>query len=132
MLVALIAQWLERELRRRRSWVQSTPHQTERVRGQSTQSLWRITCPPPEQTPRTCRKDPLGQKRKENDDSDMLLFTSFHANSTSNNDNDNDNDNSTNKTNKKEIIRLVLVMMITICYFLQVTYRYVTCYKFPR
>ena len=34
---------------RRRSWVQSSPHQTERVRGQTTQSLWRITCPPPEQ-----------------------------------------------------------------------------------
>ena len=34
---------------------------TERVRGQSTQSLWRITCPPPEQTPSTCREDPLGQ-----------------------------------------------------------------------
>ena len=63
-IVALIAQWLERELRRRRSWVQSSPHQTERVRGQSTQSLWRITCPPPEQTPRTCREDPLGQKKK--------------------------------------------------------------------
>ena len=31
------------------SWVQSSPHQTERVRGQSIQSLWRITCPPPEQ-----------------------------------------------------------------------------------
>ena len=55
-IVALIAQWLERELRRRRSWVQSSPHQTERLRGQSTQSLWRITCPPPEQTPRTCWK----------------------------------------------------------------------------
>ena len=26
-----------------------SPHQTERVRGQTTQSLWRITCPPPEQ-----------------------------------------------------------------------------------
>ena len=63
-VVALIAQWLERELRRRRSWVQSSPHQTERVRGQSTQSLWRITCPPPEQTPSTCRKDPLGQKKE--------------------------------------------------------------------
>ena len=63
-IVALIAQWLERELRRRRSWVQSSPHQTERVRDQSTQSLWRISCPPPEQTPRTCREDPLGQKEK--------------------------------------------------------------------
>ena len=40
------------------------PHQTERVRGQSTQSLWRITCPPPEQTPSTCREDPLGQKKR--------------------------------------------------------------------
>ena len=63
-LVALIAQWLERELRRRRSWVQSSPHQTERVRGQSTQSLWRITCPPPEQTRRTCWKT-LWVKKKE-------------------------------------------------------------------
>ena len=33
-------------------------------RGQTTQSLWRITCPPPEQTPRTCREDPLGQKKR--------------------------------------------------------------------
>ena len=32
-------------------WVQSSPHQTERVRGQTIQSLWMITCPPPEQTP---------------------------------------------------------------------------------
>ena len=46
------------------SWVQSSPHQTERVRGQTIQSLWRITCPPPEQTPRTCREDPLGQTKK--------------------------------------------------------------------
>ena len=43
-----------------------SPHQTGRVRGQTTQSLWRITCPPPEQTPRTCREDPLGQQKKKN------------------------------------------------------------------
>ena len=49
---------------RRRSRVQSSPRQTGRVRGQTTQSLWRITCPPPEQTPRTCREDPLGQKKR--------------------------------------------------------------------
>ena len=47
--VALIAQWLERELRRRRSWVQVLPCASGWVRGQSTQSLWRIPCPPPEQ-----------------------------------------------------------------------------------
>jgi len=66
--VALIAQWLERELRWRRPWVQVLPCASEWVRGQSTQSLWRIPCPPPEQTPRTCREDPLGlnQKRKKN------------------------------------------------------------------
>ena len=31
------------------------------LRGQTIQSLWRITCPPPEQTPGTCREDSLGQ-----------------------------------------------------------------------
>ena len=39
-------------------------YKAEWVRGQSTQSLWRITCPPPEQTPSTCREDPLGQTKK--------------------------------------------------------------------
>ena len=38
-------------LRRRRSWVQSSPQQTERVTGQTIQRLWRIPCPPPEQIP---------------------------------------------------------------------------------
>ena len=64
--VALIAQWLERELRRRRSWVQVLPCVTERVRSQSTQSLWRITCPPPEQTPSTCWKTHWVKKKEEN------------------------------------------------------------------
>ena len=26
--------------------------------------IYAITCPPPEQTPSTCREDPLGQKKK--------------------------------------------------------------------
>ena len=30
-------------------WVQVLPCASEWVRGQSTQSLWRIPCPPPEQ-----------------------------------------------------------------------------------
>ena len=47
--VALLAQWLERELRWRRPWVQVLPCASEWVRGHSTQSLWRIPCPPPEQ-----------------------------------------------------------------------------------
>ena len=35
-----------------------------------------ITCPPPEQTPRTCREDPLGQKEKKN----IYIYIYIHIN----------------------------------------------------
>ena len=50
----------------RRPWVQVLPCASEWVRGQSTQSLWRIPCPPPEQklSEFLLEKDPLGQKKR--------------------------------------------------------------------
>ena len=63
--VALIAQWFEGELRRRRSCVQVLPCASEWVIGQSTQSLWRIPCPPPEQKlSEFLLERPSGSKKK--------------------------------------------------------------------